>query len=313
MLNYMDSSGVLTREMIRQKALALGFSDCGFAPVESPGEEMNFFREWLALGMNGEMHYMEKYTDLRESPALLLPDVRTMVMLSVNYYPGETGWAGEDYRLSRYALGEDYHEVIRKKLAQLLSAIRETDAQVEGRCFVDSGPVMEKAWAQKAGLGWIGKNGLLITRHSGSWVFLAVMLMNRVVEYDRPALPRCGTCDRCIKACPTGAIVSPGWVDARKCISYLTIEKRGAFDGLVPEWKSWIFGCDACQDVCPWNKKAKITSVQEFLPRKEITDMSSEAWEKLTPEKFRELFRKSAVKRTKPEGLIRNIKWVKGE
>ncbi len=144
-------------------------------------------------------------------------------------------------------------------------------------------------------------------------VFLAVMLLNRAVEYDRPAMPHCGTCDRCIKACPTGAIVSPGRIDARKCISYLTIEKRGPFDGSVPKWGKWIFGCDACQDVCPWNKKAKITSVQEFLPRTEITGMSGDAWEKLTAEKFRELFRKSAVKRAKPEGLIRNILWVKGE
>lgn len=313
MFNYMNTSGVLTSEMIRQKALALGFSDCGFAPVESHGEEIILLREWLAMGMHGEMHYMEKYTDLRENPALLLPDARTMVVLSVNYYPGEPAWSGEDYRLSRYALGEDYHEVIRKKLAQLLASMREADAQAEGRCFVDSGPVMEKAWAQRAGLGWIGKNSLLITRHSGSWVFLAVMLLNRVVAYDDPGVPHCGTCDRCIKACPTGAIVAPGRIDARKCISYLTIEKKGLFDGSVPEWKKWIFGCDACQEVCPWNKKAKITSIEEFLPRKAITDMSHGAWEKLTPEKFSELFRKSAVKRTKPEGLARNILWVKGE
>ena len=302
---------MLEKEIIRAKARELGFTSCGFAEVLPLQEEAGELEEWLHLGMHAEMAYMEKYKDLRRDPRLLLEGAKTAVVVAMNYFPGNPFGKTSKYKVSRYAQGSDYHELLREKLAWLLAFARELDSGIEGRYFVDSGPVMEKAWARRAGLGWTGKNGLLLTRKSGSWVFLGILFLNRAFEPDSPMKEYCGNCTRCIDSCPTGAIVSPGKVNAGKCISYLTIEKKGAFESGVPAWDGWIFGCDSCQQVCPWNHKTSLTSIREFLPREEILNLHDGDWENMDMARFKSLFKNSAVKRAKLEGLKRNILWVK--
>ncbi len=297
---------------VKAKAGALGFHACGIAEARPLVEDARRLEEWLASGKHGEMRYMENYFEIRTDPSQLLPGARTVVVVLMNYYPGKVPPGNDNLKISRYAHGTDYHFVMKRKLKDLAAFI---NGQAEGsasRVFVDSAPVLERAWAREAGLGWIGKNTCLITREQGSFFFIGIVLTTAELAPDRQQEPdHCGGCTRCLEACPTGALSRHG-MDARKCISYLTIEYRG--EKLPPEFKgkmdNWIFGCDICQEVCPWNRLSEPNEEPEFQIREALRAMGREDWENLGEEKFRELFRRSPVKRTGFGGLRRNIAFV---
>lgn len=257
------------------------------------------------------MTYMENHFDKRLDPRLLVDGAKSVISLLLNYYPSEQQ-NQESYKISKYAYGEDYHFVIKDKLKSLLQFIQEEIGEVNGRVFVDSAPVLDKAWAAKSGLGWIGKNANLITQKVGSFYFIAELIIDLELEYDTPTTDHCGTCTACIDACPTQAIIQPYVVDGSKCISYFTIELK---DNLPQEMKGqfedWVFGCDVCQDVCPWNRFAKPHHEPLFQPKPELLNFSKRDWQELTKETFNKVFKNSAVKRTKFEGLLRNIEFVK--
>lgn len=300
---------------IKKTASQLGFEYCGIARAEKLDADAMRLEKWLNKGMHGQMKYMENHFDLRVNPSLLVPGAKSVITLLKNYYPSETQ-KNNDVKISKYAFGKDYHEVIRKKLIQLLEAARLHIGEINGRGFVDSAPVLEKSWAQRSGLGWVGKNGNLITKQNGSFFFIATLITDLELEYDDPfAKDYCGTCTKCIDACPTEAILPDKTINGSQCISYFTIELK---DMLIPgemknKFENWAFGCDICQDVCPWNRFSKPTTAPEFTPIPEILNLSTREWESLTEESFKKIFKHSPLSRTKWKGMQRNIKFVKSE
>jgi epoxyqueuosine reductase len=296
---------------VKAKAAELGFDDCRLVKAERLDHEARQLDQWLQKGAHGTMSYMERHFDLRIDPTQLVPGAKSVIVLSLNYFP-ENELEKGGFKLSKYAYGKDYHDVIRKRLNDFLGALEAKFGSVEGRGFVDSAPVMEKAWAKRAGLGWMGKHTNILTKTRGSFYFLAVLITNLELASDGPVADHCGSCTRCIDACPTQAIVSPYVLDAKRCISYFTIELKdaelpSAFQG---KFDQWMFGCDVCQDVCPWNRFSKPHQVEAFHPSQELVDMEPSDWLALSEEKFREIFSKSAVKRTKYSGLMRNIRFL---
>jgi epoxyqueuosine reductase len=260
--------------------------------------------------MHGQMHYMENHFDKRLDPRLLVEGAKSVVSLLLNYYPPET-LPADSFQLSKYAYGQDYHFVIKDKLKSLLAYILENIGEVDGRAFVDSAPVLDKAWAKKSGLGWVGKNSNLITPQVGSFYFIAELIIDLELEYDGPIKDYCGTCTKCLDACPTDAITEPYVVDGSKCISYFTIELKDKIPEAVNgKFGNWVFGCDICQDVCPWNRFAKPHQEPGFTLDPALQKLTKNDWQELTEDVFRQVFRKSAVKRTGYNGLLRNIKFV---
>jgi epoxyqueuosine reductase len=296
--------------LIKQKASELGFMFCGISKAEFLEEEAPRLENWLNQQMHGQMQYMENHFDKRLDPRLLVPGAKSVVSLLLNYYPPET-LPANTYQLSKYAYGQDYHFVIKDKLKSFLSYIREAIGEVDGRAFVDSAPVLDKAWAKKSGLGWVGKNSNLITPQVGSFYFIAELIIDLELAYDGPIKDYCGTCTKCLDACPTNAITEPYVVDGSKCISYFTIELKDKIPAEVGgKLGDWVFGCDICQDVCPWNRFAKPHQEPAFALNPELQKLTKNDWQELTEEVFREMFRKSAVKRTGFNGLLRNIKFL---
>jgi len=297
---------------IKKTALKVGFDYCGIAKALKLNEDALRLEQWLNKGMHGSMKYMENYFDLRIDPAQLVPGAKSVITLLKNYYPSEKQ-RPETPKISKYAFGKDYHEVIRERLRYFLQEIKDNIGEVQGRGFVDSAPVLERAWAEKSGLGWVGKNGNLITRQNGSFFFIATLITDLELEYDDPfAKDYCGSCRKCIDACPTDAILEEKIVDGSKCISYFTIELK---EMMIPEsmkgkFDNWMFGCDICQDVCPWNRFSKPHNEIEFTPIPEILNLSTTEWEEMTEETFRNLFRDSPISRSKFRGIKRNLKFL---
>ncbi len=294
--------------LIKEHATALGFAFCGVARAEFLEEEAPRLEAWLRQGMHGAMGYMENHFDKRLDPTKLVEGAKSIITLGYNYFPEEDLAKEDNYKIAKYAYGEDYHFVVKRKLRALLEHMQATIGEVHGRAFVDSAPVMERAWAQRSGTGWIGKNSLLLNKQQGSFFFLAELVVDLRLDYDGPVPDYCGTCTRCLDACPTDAITEPYVVDSNRCISYLTIELREAIpDSMQGTWADWIFGCDICQDVCPWNRHAQPHQEPAFAPHPELKGMSKGDWQEITEETFRKVFKKSAVKRAKLAGLRRNI------
>ena len=298
--------------LIKTEAKRLGFLSCGISKAEFLEDEAPRLENWLNKNMNGEMRYMENHFDKRLDPTKLVEDSKSVISLLLNYYPEETQKDNKAPKLSKYAYGNDYHHVIKSKLKTLTHFIQDTIGEVSGRAFVDSAPVLDKAWAAKSGLGWIGKHSNLLTQQVGSFYFIAELIIDLDLEYDTIVSDHCGTCTACIDACPTQAIVEPYVVDGSKCISYFTIELK---DQLPNEMKgkfdNWMFGCDVCQDVCPWNRFSKAHNEPLFNPHPELLGMSKKDWEEITEDVFKKVFQKSAIKRTKFSGLTRNIEFLK--
>jgi epoxyqueuosine reductase len=297
--------------LVKQEAARLGFSFCGISKAEFLENEAPRLENWLNQNMHGQMGYMANHFDMRLDPTLLVPGAKSVVSLMLNYYPEEQQPEGVP-KISKYAYGEDYHKVIKRKLKEFINTLKEQIGDVNGRAFVDSAPVLDRAWAKNSGLGWVGKNSNLINKSSGSFFFLAELIIDLDLEYDGPVKNYCGTCTRCLDACPTGAIVEPYVVDGSRCISYYTIELREA----IPEsekgkFNDWAFGCDICQDVCPWNRFSKPTAVEEFTPNKEGLNLTMQDWEDMTEEVFGRVFTKSALKRAGYNGVKRNISFLK--
>ncbi len=296
--------------MIKQEALRLGFMSCGISKADFLEVEAPRLEKWLNQNMHGQMQYMENHFDKRLDPRLLVEGAKSVVSLTLNYYPQEQQQE-DTFKISKYAYGEDYHFVIKDKLKDLLAFIQDNIGEVDGRVFVDSAPVLDKAWAAKSGLGWIGKNNNLISRQSGSFFFIAELILDLELDADGITTDHCGTCTKCIDACPTNAIEQPYIVNGSKCISYLTIELKDAIpDEFQGKLDDWMFGCDVCQDVCPWNRFAKPHSEPRFSPKEELINYNKQEWKELTHELFNGIYKKSAVKRTKYEGLMRNIDFL---
>lgn len=286
---------------------------CGIAKAGFLEEEAPRLEKWLENNHHGEMAYMENHFDKRLDPRLLVDDSKSVISLTLNYFPEERQADPDAPKISKYAYGTDYHLVIKDKLFQLLNFISEEIGEVSGRAFVDSAPVMDRAWAKRAGIGWIGKNSNLINKKSGSFFFLAELIIDLDLEYDHPfETDHCGTCTKCIDACPTEAILSPFIIDAKKCISYLTIELREEIpQSFNDKMENWMFGCDICQDVCPWNRFSVPHSEPKFQPNENLLQMKKEDWLDITEDVFKAIFKNSAVKRTKFKGLTRNIDFIK--
>ena len=297
--------------IIKEEAQRLGFLSCGISKAGFLEEEAPRLENWLNNQMNGQMSYMENHFDKRLNPTLLVDNAKSVISLLLNYYPSELQ-NQDSYKISKYAYGQDYHHVIKEKLKELLHFIQTEIGEVSGRAFVDSAPVLDKAWAAKSGLGWVGKNSNLITQKVGSFYFIAELIIDLELDYDAPTTDHCGSCTACLDACPTEAIVAPYVVDGSKCISYFTIELK---DNLPQEMKGkfddWMFGCDVCQDVCPWNRFSKPHNEPLFQPNPDILNFSKADWEEITVDTFQKVFKNSAVKRTKYEGLLRNINFLK--
>ena len=297
--------------VVKSIAKDLGFGFCGIAKAEFLEEEAPRLENWLKQGRHGQMQYMENHFDKRLDPTKLVPGAKSVISLLYNYFPEQDLAREAEYKIAKYAYGKDYHFVIKDKLKTFMSKIQQEVGEVAGRVFVDSAPVMERQWAAKSGLGWVGKHSLLINKEKGSFFFLAELILDLELEADGPIRDYCGTCTRCVDACPTDAI-TPYELDASKCISYLTIElKESIPEAFKGKMESWIFGCDICQDACPWNRFATPHREPAFKPHEDLPGMQKESWQELTKEIFQEVFRKSAVKRTKYEGLMRNIESVK--
>lgn len=310
-LQKLNSNTAKYSQFIKSEAQRLGFLSCGISKVEFLEEEAPRLEKWLSENRNGKMQYMENHFDKRLNPALLVDGAKSVVSLLLNYYP-EKNQREDSFKISKYAYGQDYHYVIKEKLKELLHAINENIGEVGGRVFVDSAPVMDKIWAQKSGLGWIGKNTNLISKKVGSFFFVAELILDIELEYDNPTpTDHCGSCTRCIDACPTEAIIAPYVVDGSKCISYFTIElKENIPQEVKGKFDDWIFGCDVCQDVCPWNRFSSPHNEPLFQPKEEILSFSKQDWIDITEETFSKVFQKSAVKRAKFEGFKRNIEFV---
>ncbi len=299
-------------QILKTIAHELGFSFCGISKAEFLKEESELLEEWLKRGYQGKMSYLENYFDKRLDPTLLVPGAKSVVSLIYNYYPKKDLAASDQLKIAKYAYGEDYHFVIKDKLKKFLERLTEEIGEISGRAFVDSAPVMERAWAQKSGLGWIGKNSLLLNRSAGSFFFLAELILDLELEYDGPIKDYCGTCTACMDACPTNAIPAPYVVDGSKCISYFTIELKEEIPTEVKgKFENWIFGCDICQDVCPWNRFASPHSEPRFDPSENLKAMSASEWEEITESVFKKMFGNSALKRTGHKGLKRNIRFLK--
>lgn len=296
--------------LIKEEAKRLGFISCGVSKAEFLEEEAPRLESWLNKNMNGQMSYMENHFDKRLDPTKLVEGSKSVISLLLNYYPEETQNT-DALKISKYAYGQDYHHVIKSKLRELQEFITDNIGEVEGRAFVDSAPVLDKAWAAKSGLGWIGKNSNLITQRVGSFYFIAELIVDIELAYDSAVTDHCGTCTACIDACPTQAIVDPYVVDGSRCISYFTIELKNEIPTDVRgKFDDWIFGCDVCQDVCPWNKFSKPHNEPLFNPHPDLLSMTKKDWEEITEDVFRKVFKKSAVKRTKFSGLQRNIDFL---
>ncbi len=301
-------------KLITQEAQRLGFETIGFAKAEHMDEEARHLETWLTKGLHGKMQYMENHFDLRVDPTKLVAGAKSVICLTYNYYTDQEQIDTEAPKISKYAYGKDYHFVIKEKLKELLHFIRENIGEVNGRCFVDSAPVLERDWASRAGTGWTGKNTLLIHPKKGSYFFLAELIIDLELEYDHPMRDYCGTCTRCIDACPTEAISPQGYlVDGSKCISYFTIELKEAIpEDYKDKFENWMFGCDICQEVCPWNRFSKPHTEPAFEPHPDLLQMKKQDWLDITEEVFQKVFKDSAVKRTKFPGLKRNIDFLKG-
>lgn len=298
-------------QFIKDEAKRLGFLSCGISKAGFLEAEAPRLETWLKNNAHGEMRYMENHFDKRLDPTKLVEGSKSVISLLLNYYPSEIQ-NPESYQLSKYAYGTDYHFVIKDKLKELLQSIQDEIGDVHGRAFVDSAPVLDKAWAAKSGLGWIGKHSNLLTQQIGSFYFIAELIIDLDLEYDHITSDHCGTCTACIDACPTEAITEPYVVDGSKCISYFTIElKENIPKEVKGQFKDWMFGCDICQDVCPWNRFSKAHSEPLFNPHPELLDMTKKDWEEITQDTFSKVFKKSAVKRTKFTGLQRNITFLK--
>lgn len=299
--------------IVKELAAKYGFDYCGIAKTQLLDEDARRLERWLSKGFHGTMQYMENHFDLRIDPSKLVPGAKSVITLLLNYFP-EKQQSPSAPKISKYAFGDDYHEVIRSKLKLFLQEINEQIGQVHGRGFVDSAPVLERAWAQKAGIGWIGRNGNLINKQSGSFFFIATLIVDIELTYDNAFVKDyCGTCTKCIDECPTDAILPDKVIDGSKCISYFTIELK---DALIPDaqkgkFDNWMFGCDACQDVCPWNRFAKSNDEISFTPVPEILNLSTSDWEDLTEESFKQIFKNSPLKRAKFEGIKRNLSFIR--
>lgn len=299
-------------QLIKQEAKRLGFDYCGISKAAFLEEEAPGLEKWLGSGMHGKMSYMENYFDKRLDPRLLVPGAKSVISLLLNYYPSEMQENKEAPKISKYAYGRDYHLVIKEKLKELIFTLREKVGAIDGRAFVDSAPVMDKAWAKQSGLGWVGKNSNLINKENGSFFFIAELIVDIELEYDGPIKDYCGTCTRCIDACPTDAITEPYVVDGSKCISYFTIElKENIPDEMKGKFNDWVFGCDICQDVCPWNSFSKPHQEPLLAANHGLLKMKKEEWYDITQEVFNKVFKDSAVKRTKFSGLKRNLEFIK--
>lgn len=297
--------------LIKEQARALGFDFCGIARAAFLEEEAPRLEAWLRQGQHGAMRYMENHFDKRLDPTKLVEGAQSVITLLYNYCPEQDLAKNGSYKIAKYAYGEDYHFVIKRKLRELLEYMQDTIGDVHGRAFVDSAPVMERAWAERSGTGWIGKNSLLLNKQRGSFFFLAELIVDVELAYDGPVPDYCGSCTRCLDACPTEAITEPYVVDGSRCISYFTIELREAIpESMQGKFADWIFGCDICQDVCPWNRHAQPHQEPAFTPHPDLEGMTRKDWQEITDEVFRKVFRKSAVKRTKLSGLRRNIEFV---
>jgi epoxyqueuosine reductase len=300
--------------MIKSEAERLGFDGCGISRAEKLNEESGFLQQWLDKGYHAGMTYMENHFEKRVDPRLLVEDAKSVISVIMNYFPAENQSDPEAPVLSKYAYGDDYHDVIRNRLNEVLAYINQDITPCNGRAFVDSAPVLDRAWAAKAGLGWIGKNSNLISPQKGSFFFIGTLLVDIELEYDHPIADFCGDCNRCIRACPTQAIVSPREVDARRCISYLTIENKGPIDPQFQAlFQNRVFGCDICQDVCPWNRKSTPHQQEEFKPAPGILEMTKDDWHHMDAETYKKLFQKSAVKRARFSGLQRNLDFIRKE
>ncbi|HSN59869.1 MAG TPA: tRNA epoxyqueuosine(34) reductase QueG [Ferruginibacter sp.] len=299
-------------DLVKQIASKLGFDFCGIAKAQYLNEDARRLETWLQKGMHGTMHYMQNHFELRVDPQKLVPGAKSVITLLINYFP-ETIQPSSVPKISKYAYGQDYHEVIRKKLNEFLQILKTNIGDFNGRGFVDSAPVLERAWAQKSGLGWIGKNGNLINKKNGSFFFIATLITDiELLADDGYAKDYCGSCTKCIEACPTDAILPGKVVDGSKCISYFTIELK---DALIPEqmkgkFDNWLFGCDVCQDVCPWNRFSTPHKNEAFKPNEAILGFNKKDWEELTEEKFKIIFSNSPIKRTKFAGIQRNLKFI---
>ncbi|ULQ53711.1 tRNA epoxyqueuosine(34) reductase QueG [Flavihumibacter fluvii] len=300
---------------IKSISAQLGFSYCGITTCKPLEEDARRLENWLNKGYQGTMRYMENHFDLRIDPSKLVPGAKSVITLLLNYFP-EKVISGEHLKISKYAYGRDYHDIIRGKLQELLFRIREIAGHVEGRGFVDSAPVLERAWARESGLGWIGKNGNLITKKNGSFFFIATLITDLVLDDDNAyAKDYCGSCTKCIEACPTDAIEPNKTINGSKCISYFTIELKSMLipDEMKGKFQDWVFGCDICQDVCPWNRFSTPSRENDFSPLPGLFEMSANDWESLGEDRFKELFRHSPIKRAKYAGLLRNLRFIQTE
>ena len=301
--------------IVKSTAKELGFDYCGIAKAQKLNEDAVRLETWLRRGFHGSMQYMEKYFDLRVDPTLLVPGAKSVITLMLNYFPSQQQ-KNTAPKISKYAFGKDYHEVIKSKLNNFLFMLQEKIGDIHGRGFVDSAPVLERTWAQRSGLGWIGRNGNLITKQQGSFFFVATLITDLELLYDDPfAKDYCGTCRRCIDACPTNAILDNKVINGSSCISYFTIELK---DMLIPDemkgkFQNWMFGCDICQDVCPWNRFSKPAAEAAFTPVPEILNLSTKEWENITEETFKNIFKESPLKRAKFKGIQRNLKFISSE
>ena len=297
--------------LIKAEALRLGFDFCGVSKADFLEEEVSPLEQWLLNDRHGRMAYMQNHFDKRLDPRLLVPGAKSVISLLYNYYPEQKQQTASP-KVSKYAYGEDYHYVVKDKMKELVEFISEKIGEVNGRIFVDSAPVLERAWAKKSGLGWVGKNSNLITKKQGSFFFIAEIICDLDLISDSPLEDYCGTCTRCIDACPTDAIIQPYVVDGSKCISYFTIELKEeipvAYTGKTDDW---IFGCDVCQDVCPWNRFSKAHNEKRFMISKEISEFNKEQWQEITEDVFKKIFNRSPLKRTGYEGIKRNLNFLR--
>lgn len=298
-------------KLIKQEAHRLGFDFCGISKADFLEEEAPRLEKWLNLNMHGKMHYMENYFDKRLDPRKLVPGAKSVVSLLLNYYTDKKQEDESAPKISMYAFGKDYHDVIKEKLKNLLFFIQQNIGEVNGRAFVDSAPVLDRAWAKKSGLGWIGKNTQLIHPKAGSYFFIAELILDLELDPDAPIEDYCGTCSACIDACPTDAIIKPYVVDGSKCISYFTIELKEEIPLEVKgKFENWAFGCDICQEVCPWNRFSTPHREKDFEPNEKILQMKKPEWMEITEEVFKKIFKNSAVKRTEFKGLKRNLQFI---
>lgn len=298
--------------IVKQKAFEAGFDDCGISSAKYLSDHAQRLKDWLDAGFQADMQWMANHLDKRTDPTQLVPGAKSVISVLLNYYSPDLQIDPEAPVFSKYAYGKDYHKVMKKKLKLLLNALKEEIPGIEGRAFTDSAPVMEHAWASRSGLGWLGKNSLLISRKYGSYVFIGELIVNTELNYDSPIKDYCGNCTLCINECPTHAITSDRTVDSNKCISYHTIENKNDLpEGLKDNFFNRVFGCDICQDVCPWNRDLKVHNIPEFKPKQELIEYSKDDWQNLNEDGFNKIFEGSAVRRTGYTGLKRNMDFLK--